>query len=88
MGKLRYFKTSVVVCCLAIHFAPYSQQLSPGASTWQVYFPPRGGATDAIVDAIDEAHTCVLVQAKYPSREIVVAPMEARPQGLFLERRE
>ena len=47
----------VLVAWLPIHAAPLNQ------SDVQVYFSPRGGCTDAVVNALNKAKKTILVQA-------------------------
>lgn len=49
----------------------------------QVYFSPEGGATQAVVDALDHATNSVLVQAyTFTSAPIAKALVEARRRGV------
>jgi phosphatidylserine/phosphatidylglycerophosphate/cardiolipin synthase-like enzyme len=49
----------------------------------QVYFSPRGGATEAVVDALDHATNSVLVQAySFTSAPIAKALVEAHRRGV------
>ena len=51
----------------------------------QVYFSPRGGATDAVVNALDRATNSVLVQAySFTSAPIARALVEARRRGVVV----
>jgi len=46
---------------------------------WQVFFSPRGGCTEAVVDALDRATNSVLVQAySFTSAPIARAIVEAQ----------
>jgi phosphatidylserine/phosphatidylglycerophosphate/cardiolipin synthase-like enzyme len=55
-------------------------------SRWAVYFSPRGGATQAVVKALDGAQTSVLVQAySFTSKPIAKALLEAHKRGVKVE---
>src|SRR5258706_12005242 len=52
----------------------------------QVYFSPRGGATDAVVSALDQATNTVFVQAySFTSVPIAKALVEAHRRGLKIQ---
>ena len=63
---------------------PAAQSASPGPiGEWQVYFSPRGGATEAVIGAIGEAEKTVLVQAySFTSAPIAKALLEATKRGV------
>jgi len=49
----------------------------------QVYFSPKGGATEAVVDALDHATNSILVQAySFTSAPIAQGLVEARRRGV------
>ena len=53
---------------------------------WNVYFSPKGGCTQAIVDALGQAKQSVLVQAySFTSFPIVQALIEAEKRGVKVE---
>jgi phosphatidylserine/phosphatidylglycerophosphate/cardiolipin synthase-like enzyme len=53
------------------------------ACSWSVYFSPNGGATDAIVDALDNAQKIILVQAySFTSAPIARALVDAHRRGV------
>lgn len=59
---------------------PHSQEKPPG---WEVYFSPRGGATDALVREISAAKRTILVQAYgLTSVKIAAALAAAHKRGL------
>ena len=65
----------------------------PDAPRWQVYFSPRGGATQAVVDGLNAAKQTVLVQAyTFTSAPIAKALVEAHKRGVevkvILDRKE
>ena len=52
----------------------------------QVYFSPRGGCTEAIVEALGKAKSEVLVQAySFTSKEIAKALLDAHKRGVHTE---
>jgi len=54
--------------------------------TRQVYFSPKGGCTQAIVNAIDQAQTSILVQAySFTSYAIAEALINAHKRGVKVE---
>lgn len=58
----------------------------PATGTVDVYFSPRGGATDAIVSEINNAQSEILVQAySFTSKPIAKALTEARKRGIRIE---
>lgn len=53
---------------------------------WQVYFSPRGGCTEAVVEALNRAKSAVLVQAySFTSPPIAKALMEAKKRGVKVQ---
>lgn len=60
-----------------------AQQTNNPAPTWQVYFSPRGGATAAIVQTLNNARFSVLVQAySFTSTPIAKALVQAHQHGV------
>ncbi len=54
--------------------------------TWEVYFSPNGGCTDAIVRELDKAKNTVLVQAySFTSYRIAKALLDAHKRGVKVE---
>jgi phosphatidylserine/phosphatidylglycerophosphate/cardiolipin synthase-like enzyme len=52
----------------------------------QVYFSPKGGATDAVVKALDQATNAVLVQAySFTSAPIAKALVDAQRRGIKVQ---
>ncbi len=55
-------------------------------ATWQVYFSPNGGSTDAIVRTLAEAKQTVLVQAySFTSVPIAKALLAAKKRGVKIQ---
>ena len=53
---------------------------------WSVYFSPHGGCTEAVVEALGEAKSTVLVQAySFTSAPIARALVDARRRGVHVE---
>lgn len=53
------------------------------AGSTQVYFSPRGGCTQAIVNAVNQAKTSILVQAySFTSKPIAEALLQAHQRGV------
>jgi len=59
---------------------------TPAAASSQVYFSPHGGCTAAVVSAIDEARSNVLVQAySFTSAPIAEALVSAKKRGVSVQ---
>lgn len=57
-----------------------------GALEWEVYFSPQGGATEAIVGAIDRAQRSIYLQAySFTSAPIAKALLAAHKRGVKVE---
>ena len=51
--------------------------------TWEVYFSPQGGCTEAIIKELDKAKTSILVHAySFTSAPIGKALLNARKRGV------
>jgi phosphatidylserine/phosphatidylglycerophosphate/cardiolipin synthase-like enzyme len=56
------------------------------ARNWQVYFSPHGGCTEAVVEALGQAKSTVLVQAySFTSAPIAKALVEAHRRGVNVQ---
>jgi phosphatidylserine/phosphatidylglycerophosphate/cardiolipin synthase-like enzyme len=54
--------------------------------TWEVYFPPHGGCTDAVIKELNNAKSTVLVQAyTFTSAPIAKALLNAHKRGVKVE---
>jgi phosphatidylserine/phosphatidylglycerophosphate/cardiolipin synthase-like enzyme len=63
--------------------AGHAAKTVPASPQIQVYFSPNGGCTDAIVNALDQAKTSVLVQAySFTSAPIAKAVVDAHKRGV------
>ena len=78
-----------LACSLALGAALLLAGCDPQASIpqgIQVYFSPRGGATEAVVNALDQATNSVLVQAySFTSAPIAKALVEAHRRGVKVQ---
>src|SRR5258706_16170197 len=64
----------------------HAQVAGKGAPTWQVYFSPKGGCTEAVVKALGQAKVSVLVQAySFTSAPIAKALVEAAKRGVKVD---
>lgn len=65
---------------------PNFSQALPATGTVEVYFSPRGGATEAIISEISKAQKSIQVQAySFTSAPIVKALLEAHKRGVQVE---
>lgn len=56
------------------------------APAWKVYFSPKGGCTEAVVEALGKANRSVIVQAySFTSAPIAKAIVDAKRRGLRVE---
>lgn len=86
----RYCEVRLLVSLLAAVLitlsGPGCNKHSSVPEGWQVYFSPRGGATEAVVDALDHATNTVLVQAySFTSAPIAKALVEAHRRGINVQ---
>ena len=74
----------MAVLCVASPRPPLgAAKPSASGATWKVYFSPRGGATAAVVKAIDGARRTVLAQAySFTSAPIAKALLNAHKRGV------
>lgn len=58
----------------------------PGSTSWDVRFSPKGGCTEAVVEALKQAKTTVLVQAySFTSAPIAAALVDAHRRGVKIQ---
>jgi len=63
--------------------SPSAPQTQAPVPSWQVYFSPHGGATSAIVSALDQARESIWVQAySFTSSPIAEALVRAHSRGV------
>lgn len=78
--RLAVFLTTLLFSCTTIA-API-----PSTGTVEVFFSPRGGATDAVVSEIAKAKNEILVQAySFTSKPIAKALIDAKKRGVKIE---
>jgi phosphatidylserine/phosphatidylglycerophosphate/cardiolipin synthase-like enzyme len=71
----------LISCVLPFH----SEAQSPSPS-WSVYFSPKGGCTQAIINELDKAKSSILVQAySFTSAPIAKALLNAHKRGVKVE---
>lgn len=71
-----------ITIALALSTISYAEQF-PTTGTIDVYFSPRGGATESIVGEINNAQSEILVQAySFTSTPIVKALVGAKKRGI------
>jgi phosphatidylserine/phosphatidylglycerophosphate/cardiolipin synthase-like enzyme len=78
----------IVVGFMLYHRPGFLPATGPGSpkTRWAVYFSPRGGATQAVVKALDEARSYILVQAySFTSAPIAKGLLEAHKRGVKVE---
>jgi phosphatidylserine/phosphatidylglycerophosphate/cardiolipin synthase-like enzyme len=86
MSAFRHLRALLFVCYLALQFPSLAQQNSDPPATCRVYFSPRGGATSAIEQTIDDAKHTVFVQAySFTSEPIVEALVRAHERGVKVQ---
>lgn len=82
MRNPRVFLYIAVALC-ALSLLADAQTPASSSPTWDVYFSPRGGATFAIRQALDNAKSSVLVQAySFTSAPIAEALVTAHRRGV------
>ncbi len=77
--------TKVILALLLLLFCGCEPYRKPGTAplAWNVYFSPRGGGTEAVVEALNRATNSVLVQAySFTSAPIAKAVVEAHRRHL------
>lgn len=79
-------KGFAVFCLLLICSSVYAYDVNLRDTPVSVYFSPRGGAQQAIVDAIDKAKQTIYVQAySFTSAPIAKALVDASRRGVKVE---
>lgn len=83
---MKFMKTLVATLLLFALCLPSYGERYKATGTIDVYFSPRGGATDAIVREIASARSELLVQAySFTSAPIAKALLDARKRGVRVE---
>jgi phosphatidylserine/phosphatidylglycerophosphate/cardiolipin synthase-like enzyme len=78
----------LILCAAMLSSAPplSAFEYTPAAPSWQVYFSPDGGCTQAVVNAIDQARQDIMVQAyEMTSPQIKKALVAAERRGIKVE---
>ena len=84
MKRLPFF----IILCITLLVSLYpcvvaTQESSP---SWEVYFSPHGGCTDAIIRELNKAKSSILVQAySFTSAPIAKALLNAHKRGVKVE---
>ena len=82
--KTSIFVILTVSLCIFLSPLPALPQENP--PTWEVYFSPKGGCTEAIVKELGEAKNTVLVQAySFTSYRIAKGLLDAHKRGVKVE---
>jgi phosphatidylserine/phosphatidylglycerophosphate/cardiolipin synthase-like enzyme len=87
MSKRPQLITSLIIG-FVILFTTYTPSVFPQEKppTWQVYFSPHGGCTDAIIRELNQAKSTILVQAySFTSAPIAKALLNAHKRGVKVE---
>lgn len=85
-GSLNKLFLAAVLAALAVTSTMASAEMIPAEGTVEVYFSPKGGATDAVVRGIDGASKEILVQAySFTSVPIAKALLRAWKRGVKVE---
>jgi phosphatidylserine/phosphatidylglycerophosphate/cardiolipin synthase-like enzyme len=85
MKKLVLF-ISLLTMTFWMVITPFHALPQEKPSTWEVYFSPRGGCTDAIIRELARAKNAVLVQAySFTSAPIAKALLNAHNRGIKVE---
>jgi phosphatidylserine/phosphatidylglycerophosphate/cardiolipin synthase-like enzyme len=87
MSKRRQLIPSLIIGFLTF-FVAYTHPLFPQdkSPTWEVYFSPHGGCTEAIIRELTKAKSTILVQAySFTSAPIAKALLNAHKRGVKVE---
>jgi phosphatidylserine/phosphatidylglycerophosphate/cardiolipin synthase-like enzyme len=84
---IRIFASVVILAInLCIISSPPIALPQENPPTWQVYFSPNGGCTDAIIRELNKAKSTILVQAySFTSAPIAKALLNAHKRGVKVE---
>lgn len=75
--------TLALACCLAAAAPGALAASAPAPLQWQVYFSPRGGATQAIITALGQARDSLHIQAySFTSHPILRGVIAAHDRGV------
>lgn len=74
------------ITCAALLVLCAAQAAQQYSATAEVFFSPKGGCTDAIVETLSHAQTSVLVQAySFTSKPILAALVSAQKRGVKVQ---
>jgi phosphatidylserine/phosphatidylglycerophosphate/cardiolipin synthase-like enzyme len=80
------FLCTILTLSLSLSLLPPPVLPQEKPTTWEVYFSPKGGCTDAIVRELDKASSSVLVQAySFTSYKIAKVLLDAHKRGIKVE---
>ena len=85
-GTVMKSKLILFLLILVLPVTAAAKDLTLTNAPAQVYFSPRGGCTEAIVDALDKAMSEIFVQAySFTSKDIAKALVNATKRGVHVE---
>jgi phosphatidylserine/phosphatidylglycerophosphate/cardiolipin synthase-like enzyme len=77
---------AAVALFLTDRIKPSTSETKAQVPMWQVHFSPSGGATDAVVEALDHARSSILAQAySFTSENIAQALARAQRRGVQVQ---
>jgi phosphatidylserine/phosphatidylglycerophosphate/cardiolipin synthase-like enzyme len=77
---------TILIATLWIVLSPPVTLPQEKPTSWEVYFSPKGGCTDAVIRELNKAQTTVLVQAySFTSASIAKALLDAHKKGVKVE---
>ena len=84
--KARPALALILLWAMVFQLTAFGQRTASASADYQVYFSPRGGATSAIVRAIEDAKSSILVQAySFTSEPIARAMVDAHGRGVKVQ---
>jgi len=84
--KARPVLALILIWAMVFQLTAFGQRTASASADYQVYFSPRGGATSAIVRAIEDARSSILVQAySFTSTTIAEALARAHNSGVDVQ---
>lgn len=73
----------LIVLALSLMLGAWQPAVTGAAGEWAIYFSPKGGCTQAIVDEVNKAKDTLLVQAySFTSHPITSALVDAHTRGV------
>lgn len=86
MNTFRFLRAFFFVFCLTLQHPSVAQQNAAPRAICQVYFSPRGAATSAIIENLEDAKSTILVQAySFTSLPIAEALVRAHERGVEVQ---